>query len=404
MSTMVESEERGRAMRQGSVARRRGAALSSMVVAAVLVACTPSTGGSTTTTTPGGNHAPAIGSFTPSRGSSPAPLTAAFSWTISDADGDALTCALDFNNDGLNESTINGCTSASLRSASFSTVGSTTVRLRVSDGVAESSTTTTVTVTAPAADQFTITLRLNGSMTPSQSSAFTAAANRWAQVVRTGLTDLSLSIPADDCETGAPAFTGSVDDVLIDATIGPIDGVGGTLGQAGPCLTRSSTGLPVYGAMEFDVADVAALEAAGDFNDVILHEMGHVLGFGTVWTVPLLTGVGTSNPEFNGLVARGAYQAIGGTGAVPVENSGGSGTINSHWRETTFNNELMTGYLDAGVNPLSRLTVGSLGDLGYGVDLNAADAYGLPALRGPSATTPEPARPEMELFGPHGSV
>jgi hypothetical protein len=29
---------------------------------------------------------------------------------------------------------------------------------------------------------------------------------------------------------------------------------------------------------------------------------------------------------------------------VPVENSGGSGTRDAHWRESEFGNEVMTGY------------------------------------------------------------
>jgi hypothetical protein len=63
-----------------------------------------------------------------------------------------------------------------------------------------------------------------------------------------------------------------------------------------------------------------------------------------------------------------------------------------------FNNELMTGFIDQGANPLSRVTIASFGDLGYQVDLSAADPYTLPlspALgsgRAPSAERPDPAR------------
>ena len=39
-------------------------------------------------------------------------------------------------------------------------------------------------------------------------------------------------------------------------------------------------------------------------------------------------------------------------------------------------NELMTGYVEKGVSPLSRITIGSLQDLGYAVDYSAADSYG----------------------------
>jgi len=53
----------------------------------------------------------------------------------------------------------------------------------------------------------------------------------------------------------------------------------------------------------------------------------------------------------------------------------GTGTINSHWREAVLRNELMTGYLNSGENPLSVLTVASLKDLGYVVDEAKADFF-----------------------------
>ena len=42
----------------------------------------------------------------------------------------------------------------------------------------------------------------------------------------------------------------------------------------------------------------------------------------------------------------------------------------------------MTGFIDPGVfNPISRLTIASLADLGYRVKLDAADGYSLPNAR-----------------------
>jgi hypothetical protein len=40
----------------------------------------------------------------------------------------------------------------------------------------------------------------------------------------------------------------------------------------------------------------------------------------------------------------------------------------------------MTGFVDVGGNPLSRVTVASLQDLGYVVDMNAAEPFSLPDL------------------------
>jgi hypothetical protein len=117
-----------------------------------------------------------------------------------------------------------------------------------------------------------------------------------------------------------------------------------------------------------------------------------VLGIGTLWNAKALlqNASSTSNKQdtfFSGTNAVAAFNAVGGTTytggqKVPVENcltgvptSCGSGTINSHWREVVLRNELMTGYLNSGENPLSALTVASLKDLGYVVDDAKADFF-----------------------------
>lgn len=372
---------------------RRTAQLAASVAAVVLAACAPAPGSPTTTTSPaptttaspttttGAPGAPVISAFAAATPSGAAPLTTGFTWTISDPNADPLTCQIDLDGNGTTETLITGCTSSSIRTASFATAGTRTIRLDVSDGSTTTTATTTVTVGAASADAFAITLRFVGSMSSTQQDAFNNAAARWASLVKGGLPATSLSIPADDCLTGMPSFSGSIDDLMIDATITSIDGAGGILGSAGPCYVRSSGGLPLYGVMQFDSADVASLESSGRLEATILHEMGHVMGIGTLWTAPLFTGAGTSDPLFNGVAARGAWQSIGGTGSVPVENTGGAGTRDGHWREATFDNELMTGWLDSGSNPLSRMTVASLHDMGYAVDMTGADSYGLPGLR-----------------------
>lgn len=135
--------------------------------------------------------------------------------------------------------------------------------------------------------------------------------------------------------------------------------------------------------MEFDTADLASIQQSGLLFSVILHEMGHVLGIGTIWQDKgLLSGAGTSDPIFTGANATAQYNQIFGTSAlgVPVEAGGGAGTALAHWRETVLQSELMTGYAGPGVNlPLSRITVGSLQDLGYTVNYAAADPYTKPA-------------------------
>jgi len=206
-------------------------------------------------------------------------------------------------------------------------------------------------------------------LTPSQKEVFKQAADRWAEIIVGDIPDVMTSL-------------GLIDDVIIEASGVPIDGPGGILGQAGPTEVRTGSYLPACGIMEFDSADLAALEAGGQLDEVIIHEMGHVLGFGVIWDyLGLISGAGGADPRFLGAGATAQYEAIFGVseGSVPVENTGGSGTRDSHWRESVLDNELMTGWINAGLNPLSSITVASFADMGYDVNLGAADPF-LPAL------------------------
>ena len=115
--------------------------------------------------------------------------------------------------------------------------------------------------------------------------------------------------------------------------------------------------------MSFDTADLADMEAAGTLNDVITHEMGHVLGIGTIWTRKrLLRGGGGNNPTFTGTVAKAEFGILRGSGpvAVPVENTGGPGTAGGHWRETVFRNELMSGFISVSYTHLTLPTIYSV--------------------------------------------
>ena len=234
--------------------------------------------------------------------------------------------------------------------------------------------------------------------TAAQRAAFDSAAARWSRVIIGDLPDLNnFSVPANAC--GVPEITAqtqNIDDVLIFVMLVPIDGPGNRLGQAGWCdFVRSPTGLPIYGIMWFDTADLGTVEGDGILPDLILHEMGHVLGLGSLWTrMSLLTGAGGSDPFFTGAQARAAFDQIGGTGytlggKVPVENTGSPGTRDGHWRESVFSNELMTGFIGGGGNPLSVVTAAQFADLGYQVNLAASDPFavsflGLRALAAPA--------------------
>jgi len=258
--------------------------------------------------------------------------------------------------------------------------------------------------------RFNITLKYVVPVTPAQEQVFDDAAARWERIIIKDVPSIEGPIPS--AFTGFPPIEGVVDDIVIEVAIAPIDGPGGILGQAGPRFVRLSDFLTVSGVMFFDVADLAFLDSLGLFEEVIVHEMGHVLGFGTLWNIAdreLLVGT-FSEPYFAGEKANVFWNAEGGEDELPVENMGGPGTRFGHWRESRMNNELMTGFLNLGENPLSRITAGSMKDLGYG-SASVGESYELPrgtpgvdpGVEGPAEAALHIAEME-ELLTPIGFV
>jgi hypothetical protein len=228
-------------------------------------------------------------------------------------------------------------------------------------------------------DSFDIELTFDG-LTAAQQQVFEQAADRWEQVVIGDVPDswyLRGLIPT------------TVDDLRIDVSFDTIDeggnGEWNILGQTRVTDRRIGSQLPVRAFIVLDTYDAANMEANGTLSSVALHEMGHALGIGQNWSLlGLLTGTGGDDPRFTGAQATAEYNALFGVSetGVPVEAEGGSGTRLSHWRESTFDSELMTGTSEsAPPMPLSRITVASLADIGYRVDMNAADAYTPPAAQ-----------------------
>lgn len=244
--------------------------------------------------------------------------------------------------------------------------------------------TVSATATAPTSP-YGVEVRFLSSMTPAQQTAIAEAVQRWRVIIAGDLPAQPVALNAGECGIpNLPAVNETIDDILIFVQIHDIDGAGGILGGGGPCIIRSAGGLPSLGSIELDAADLASMDQVS-LNDLLVHEVGHVLGFGTLWPDQgLLVGAcpdeGTcsTDPQFTGGFGRDGYHTLGGQQPnVPVEEIGGSGTANSHWRESVFHTELMTGFLDLGGDPLTGMTIGSMRDLGYQVDYASAEPLGL---------------------------
>lgn len=252
--------------------------------------------------------------------------------------------------------------------------------------------------------------------------AFTSAASTWSAIVN-GTTYPGFQRDADEAlcsgvDTGFNVST-TLSHLVIVVTIAAIDGSGGVLGAAGPCFIQPGAGvLSLTGKMNFDIADVDDLIFDGSFESVILHEMGHVLGIGTLWDNAnlIVNPVFVNNvavnfnlqPEFRGTAAIDEYRVLTGDNSetfVPIEdgtnngveffdrsNNQGQGSIDGHWDKNFMEGELMEFQIQSGATPpISRTTIASLQDIGYTVNLALADAYSVPiftskSLRGSDKT------------------
>lgn len=217
--------------------------------------------------------------------------------------------------------------------------------------------------------------------TPRLREAVQRATSRWSQIIVNDIGSTALTATAGECEPWLPAISETINDLIVFVRATKIDGPNKAVARAGPCYVSGVSRLPIVGTLEVDIDDLDTLAQRDLLDNVVLHELGHVLGLGTLWNYrrSLIVGSGTDDPFFNGTSARAAFLAVGGAQyqgtPVPVENSGMLGTRDSHWRASVFGNELMQGFVQAGGMPLSAVTIASLADLGYSVSLSAADQF-----------------------------
>jgi len=266
-------------------------------------------------------------------------------------------------------------------------------------------------VNATVATQYNIIVRYFGDpMTPANQALFENAAARieaiiTGDVINAQANNVDLN---DFCSTtGLPTLNEEIDDIIIYAAITAMDGAGSTLAQATPCVGRNTAvgTMVAAGMMKFDAADFPSLASGGNIQEVITHEMLHVLGSGTLWETDraLITGKGGADPRFLGNLARQSCVAFGGTvscaSSVPLENTGGTGTRDFHWRESVFGTELMTGFLNPGVNPLSSMTIASMADLGFVVNNSDNDAFTFAGTTVMSRTSAALSNPAWEQVG-----
>lgn len=179
------------------------------------------------------------------------------------------------------------------------------------------------------------------------------------------------------------------------------------LGQAGVTNYKYHNGhyVPYRGIMILSTKNWESQKMGKKTNGLtnayytVLHEIGHILGIGTMWSQ---NGLLDSSGQYVGAKALNEYRKLiknPDVPCVPIEDDGGGGTAGYHVEEGEEPNvskndrhayrdgarhalpgldrELMTGWaeVDAEPEPLSVLSIAMLEDMGYEVDYAYADDF-----------------------------
>jgi hypothetical protein len=227
-------------------------------------------------------------------------------------------------------------------------------------------------------NEYSIQFIYDPPMADSVRAVFRAAAARWTDIITQDIaTIVTLNYPFVSCDlSGGSAYPSvQVDDLLVLVRIENIDGPLGTLGTAGPCAVDVN-GFVRLGVMYIDSSDFTSLYEDDLIEAVVIHELGHILGIGTLWDIFDLLPASLSSPiRYQGPEGNAGNVDIGGSGNATIEDTGGAGTALGHWKEDVYDDEIMTGYLSGTDPPISALTVRSLRDLGFEVNETKADSF-----------------------------
>lgn len=323
----------------------------------------------------------------PPSGTAPAPLTVTF------GAGAALSAAMTdaTSHEWFVDGVLAGTGEALVHT--FDRAGQFDVQLVVNGGHGEVSRAVQYSTLQDAAFDIELVFE-EGSFTPEQQAMIQAAADRWEELVVGDIPDNSdmpravrescLAIIGEAGGTVRPELqhVDYVDDLLVfvHRTVEPSS----TLARAGPCYWNGR--LPNYGRIEVNANHLETMTATDSLTEVMIHEFAHVLGVGTLWRARadtlLQPGLdhcldAALEPEreriFTGAEGVREYQALGGVAQPPVDHGCG------HWRQDVFGNESLTPSRsltsEDNHTPLSRVTLGSVADLGYVVEYAAADPF-----------------------------
>jgi len=209
--------------------------------------------------------------------------------------------------------------------------------------------------------QFNIDLNFADDIPETIRQGIAQAADRWTKIIVGDLPD-----------------EGSIDDVQIDVVSGQLADT--ILATGGPDQFRTGSNLPYHGVITW--ADASLDETTSRAVDIALHEIAHVLGFGTMWETEGFLDTQIGAPVYTGQAALAMYKFAVDPNAkgVPVEPDADDAAIGSHWASSwaAVNDQIfdvMAAHLSMSQigRFISTVTVGAMQDLGYQVNYSQAD-------------------------------
>jgi len=300
-----------------------------------------------------------------------APALVPLAWKASDPQGDAISCKLDRNGDGVWDDTFDPCPSTASRNLESVAAGDHTARFEATDGTHTTAVNATYTVDPAASPEpMNIEIRPTGPVDADVVAAFDQAASRWEAAIVRGLSDMHVNVAPGTCGQLTAGADEVVDDLVVEIWMAPDDFP--SAAYAEPCV-YGPDGLPRYAYVKLNAHSLPDLRTQSTLDEVAVHELGHALGFGVAWTrhMGVVTGYASTDPRFVGPRALAEYSVLGRAGGgIPIMII--NGVWQPHW-ESAFFREVMASVPDGA--PLSRMTIASMADLGYSVDLGAADPY-----------------------------
>jgi hypothetical protein len=235
------------------------------------------------------------------------------------------------------------------------------------------------------ASAFDVELHVDQAMSGRHQQAVTEAAQaaiaRWRRIVVGDVPDHRAIVSLVECGATLPIpgdtnpllrrDTLDIDDLSLWVRVAPVDGVGGLAARSTGCAFSADAPKASIGAIVIDVDDLPQLLSGGRLAGVLAQGIGRGL-FSTI--TRFVPGTNPGGHHFVGPTATRALHALGFPHEEGVHLSGATG-YGRMFAAPPYRGELMSGDVATPASVISRISVGALADLGFDVQLGAAEPY-----------------------------